>query len=141
MIRALMLLVLAGGLSSCGVGFQKEWNKAAGAASDGLSGRWSGTWKSDVNGHNGRLRCVVAEGPAQGTRTFLYRAHWMKILSATLSTEKRVKKTGEGWQFSGGKDLGRFGKFQCDGTVKGDTFSSSYKSELDHGTFTMRREK
>lgn len=141
MIRVLMLLVLAGGLSSCGMGFRKEWDRAEGMKSDGLNGRWAGTWKSDVNGHTGFLRCVVSEGPKPGTRTFLYRAGWMKVLAMTISTDKAVTRTPQGWEFRGSKDLGRFGgEFRSKGTVKGDEFSATYDSSLDKGTFAMKRQ-
>lgn len=135
--RAAGSLLIALTLCSCGAGFRKEWNQAK--ADGGINGRWSGAWKSDVNGHQGFLRCVVKNGPSENTKIFVYRAGWMKILATTVKTEKAVKKTADGWIFSGRKDLGTFGDFTSAGSIKGDDFSATYQSSLDNGTFTMKR--
>ncbi len=135
--QMMLVLVMPLALASCGAGFRREWNRAP--AADGVHGRWSGSWKSEVNGHSGFLRCVVKEGSSPEKKTFIYRAGWMKILATTINTEKVVTKTHEGWKFTGGKDLGSFGEFSSTGTIKGDDFSARYESALDKGSFTMKR--
>ena len=129
-------------LTSCGIGFRAEWARAARAAStDGLSGRWEGTWLSDANGHTGTLKCIVPTGGTpESEREFLYRATWKKILAATLSSDTKVKYKGKTHYFESEKDLGVLGgTFRCTGEVKGDEFRAKYTSYNDHGTFTMRR--
>lgn len=137
MYRLLLVLVMPVALCSCGSGFRKEWSRAR--TDGGIHGRWSGTWKSEVNGHSGFLRCVVKDGSSPEKKTFIYRAGWMKILATTVATEKVVTKTAEGWQFTGSKDLGSFGDFSATGVIKGDEFSARYDSSLDKGAFTMKR--
>jgi hypothetical protein len=131
---SLLILVLC---CSCGSSFRKAWREAPDPS--GINGRWSGSWESLTNGHRGVLRCVVKDGPSPDTKTFVYRAGWMKVLATTVSTEKRVTKTTKGWRFEGGKDLGGFGSFTAQGMVEGDQFSATYDSSLDRGTFRMQR--
>ena len=142
-MRAIALILLTSVcLTSCGIGFRAEWARAARMAStDGLAGRWEGTWLSDVNGHTGTLKCIVPTGgTAESQREFLYRATWMKILAATLSSDTEVKSNGKAHSFKSEKDLGMLGgTFRCTGEVKGDEFHAKYTSYNDQGTFTMRR--
>lgn len=132
-LGAFLLLALC----SCGAGFRKEWKQAQ--TDGGINGRWSGSWKSEVNGHQGFLRCVVKDGPSEGKKTFVYRAGWMKILATTVITDKTVTKTADGWKFTGSEDLGLYGDFSSAGAIKGNDFSATYSSSLDKGTFTMKR--
>ncbi len=128
-------------LSSCGIGFRAEWAEAGKAKSAGLNGRWSGTWKSAVNGHSGKLRCIVEqdeEKPAK--REFLYHATWGRLFAATFETDKTVTKTANGYRFEGKKNLGILGgEFTTKGTAEGDSFKASYDSAMDRGEFVLER--
>jgi hypothetical protein len=132
-------------LVSC-TGFQREWEKtlAAGKPAPGsITGAWEGTWRSEVNGHQGRLRCIVQpEGkPGSGTHDVRYHATWMGFLSAPFSATHRVRKTPGGLAFSGQHRMPRWvgGLYEYEGTVKKEVFSSTYRCEFDHGVFEMRR--
>jgi hypothetical protein len=142
MIRNLLLLAACLSLTSCGMGFRAQWVRAGkNTITDGIAGRWSGSWKSEVNGHTGYLKCIVPpETPGSHKRDFLYRAGWKKVLAATLSAPAEVKPKGKDHQFESRKDLGILGgEFTSKGTVSGDDFRATYHSSLDHGTFTMQR--
>src|SRR5258707_317352 len=42
--------------------FHREWQRGANqAASDLVTGRWTGEWVSEKSGHRGKLRCVMTE--------------------------------------------------------------------------------
>ena len=49
-----------------------------------LTGPWEGTWKSDFNGHNGKLRCIITKQP-DGQYEFHYWAQWQKVLSGSFN--------------------------------------------------------
>lgn len=137
-------------LSSCaGAKFNRDWNQAVAAYESGeggknpVSGPWTGTWLSHVNGHTGDLRCLVspAESADSNTYEFRYHATWQKILSGGFTAEYDVEKQGRsGFLVKGEKDLGPFGGFQHEGRIKGDTFDSTYASDMgDHGVFELKR--
>ncbi|MCA1962503.1 MAG: hypothetical protein LDL31_01000 [Prosthecobacter sp.] len=130
-------------LCSCSSGFRREWKSALSQGpSTGVTGAWEGTWKSDVNGHHGRLRCVV--GPAinaQGDHTFHYHATWARIFSGAYAAQHRVVTGKNSSTFSGQHDMPDWagGRYTYSGTVKGDDFSACYQCAKDKGTFQMRR--
>jgi hypothetical protein len=140
-----LLLALTCLLASCS-GFNREWRQALASdkpAPGAITGAWEGTWRSEVNGHHGKLRCIVAPEarPGSGTHDVRYHATWMGFLSAAYSTSHQVKKTPDGMTFSGEQRLPRWagGIYRYEGTVKKDTFTSTYRCRLDHGVFEMRR--
>ena len=84
--------VLAGaGCSS----FNRDWKKAAENATrpTGLAGRWEGSWNSEVNGHNGRLRALITES-SPGMYSARFHAKYQKILSFGYTVPLKVKQTG-----------------------------------------------
>ncbi|MEN3941868.1 hypothetical protein WJU23_11285 [Prosthecobacter sp. SYSU 5D2] len=145
MIRLFFFLCLTVLLSSCSHSFNREWKSALKAGpKTGVEGAWEGTWKSDVNGHNGRLRSVV--GPvknAEGDHSFHYHATWAKILSGAYRVDHRVQTAKDGAIFKGQHKLPGWagGLYTYDGTVKGDDFEARYECDLDKGTFRMKRVK
>jgi hypothetical protein len=132
-------------LSSCSMTFKREWREAVKAGpKPGVEGAWSGTWKSDVNGHHGRLRAVV--GPvknAEGDHDFRYHATWANIVSGSYLAQHRVQPARDksGSTFTGQHDMPKWagGRYTYSGTVKGDEFSACYQCAKDKGTFTMTR--
>ncbi len=129
--------------------FKEQWRKATDEAAKrkgkyaDLTGPWEGTWKSDVNGHNGKLRCLITRQD-DGTYEFHYWAQWQKVLSGSFRENYEVvdKKDGS-FTFSGEKDLGKMGgKFTHKGTAKATSLDATYRSELgDHGVFELTRPK
>ena len=139
-------LLLALVLPACtGPGFQRAWKAAASSPSDGVSGRWEGTWRSEVNGHQGRLRCVVTPpAEAGGTHQFHYHATWMGFLSAAYRTQHKVETNGpQRWTFHGEHTLPAWagGRYRYDGRIEGNRFQADYQCELDRGSYHLERPK
>jgi hypothetical protein len=128
-------------LPSCGTAFRKAWNHAP--ASQGVEGKWEGTWLSAVNGHTGTLKCVVSAPTGKGDHEFFYRATWKKILSGSYKAVHHVEKKGGSHVFKGDHQMPDWagGKYHYEGTVKGDEFSACYESAMDRGSYMMRRVK
>src|SRR5438132_1135080 len=93
-------------LASCSIGYNSKWTKAAADPATmnpkDLTGAWVGTWKSEKDGHTGKLRAIVSQPappqrPPQGRETgyyFLYEATWKKVLSAVIAAEHTAKWRG-----------------------------------------------
>jgi hypothetical protein len=129
-------------LTTCGGGgFSQEWRTALKApATDALAGAWEGSWLSHHNAHTGRLRAIIGPTDATGKRTVRYHATWAKVLSGGFTAEHTFLPTKDkGYHFSGKQSLGKWGAFNYDGTVKGDSFEATYKAGGDHGVFTMKK--
>jgi hypothetical protein len=147
---ALSALVLSL-LTSCGSEFRSAWKKAG--TTQGVEGRWEGTWLSAANGHHGTLRCVVGEpdcyqcisGPVpKGAKPmqFFYRATWKSILSGSYKAVHQVQPKKDGsYVLKGDHQMPDWagGKYHYEGTIKGDEFQACYECEIDRGTFTMKR--
>lgn len=146
MTRSLfLLLLLTITLSSCSTAFRREWKAATKQGpTTSVEGAWAGTWKSDVNGHHGRLRCVV--GPAKdsrGTHDFHYHATWAGIFSGAYRAQHQVTAQKTGSAFTGTHDMPEWagGRYTYGGTIEKDRFSACYQSAKDKGTFEMQRVK
>lgn len=104
----------------------------------GLEGRWAGQWVSDVNGHKGRLRCLVT--PLEATRyRARFHAKYARVLSFSYTAELTLKQGPEQWNFEGSADLGKLagGVYHYQGHVTETNFFSTYRSKYDRGTFRM----
>lgn len=140
-LRFLMLLCLAPLWVSC-TGLPRGWKEARDRPSqNGPSGAWQGTWKSGVNGHQGKLRCAVfPRGP--GRWEYRYRATWAKVLCAGFTVECEGARQEDGsWIVEGERDLGRLfgGVFSHTGTVKGDQLRAEYRAAIDRGLLELQR--
>lgn len=136
---ALSLFVLAA-LSSCGSEFRSAWKDST--TTDGVNGKWEGTWLSMVNGHHGKLRCVVDSPSISQDVPFFYHATWKSILSGSYKAIHHVeKKKDDTYVFKGDHQMPDWagGKYHYEGTIKGDEFNACYECEIDRGTFTMKR--
>jgi hypothetical protein len=137
----LSLTVLA--LCSCSSSFRREWKEALQQPpGSGVVGAWEGQWKSDSNGHHGRLRCVVSPAKnEQGDHSFHYHATWAGILSGAYRAEHRVVPQKKDATFTGQHDMPSWagGRYTYGGKIVGDEFSACYQCSMDKGTFQMRR--
>ncbi|NNE90029.1 MAG: hypothetical protein HKN23_00130 [Verrucomicrobiales bacterium] len=130
-------------LASCASArFEKDWKQAladeASGKSNAVTGPWTGTWETETNGHTGDLRCLVSEDG--DSHKFRYHATWGKIFQGGYTANYDVRKTGRAYKVTGSKDLGFFGEFAHDGTIRGDTFHATYESSKgDKGAFLLRR--
>src|SRR5437660_751598 len=116
------LIALLCGCSS----FNKEWRTAGeGVPATDLAGRWDGSWKSDVNGHHGRLRCIMSKKDDQ-VYTARFHANYLKILSFTYTADLKTTRETNEWTFTGSADLGSAGGvFRYDGHADSTNFFST----------------
>ena len=165
---ALPVLVATGLLAGCS-SFNREWGERIEATArptprgpEPLVGCWDGEWRSDVNGHHGRLRMILEpstgpqdpgvqdpdRGPLRGPSYIArFRATWGDVFNFEYAVPIRVQpiEDGEperGWKFRGEADLGFFsgGHYEYRGRTDGQTrFLAVYEATNDHGTFRMSR--
>src|SRR5688572_26499321 len=134
----LMLGVLVAGCSS----FNRNWKAAEkiNYDSSGLAGRWEGRWLSDVNGHNGKLRCLITR-EKDSVYQARFRAHYAKIFRFSYTVPLMAEPASDGFKFDGEADLGGLagGVYSYTGHANATNFFSTYSSKHDHGTFQMKR--
>ncbi|HVR73379.1 MAG TPA: hypothetical protein VMT52_03570 [Planctomycetota bacterium] len=134
--------VLAALLVGCS-SFERDW-QAAGAdlapVVDPIRGRWEGSWRSDVSGHEGALRCLVSASE-DGSLVARYRAEYGCCFSFEYSVPMVVEREDDACRFTGSADLGWLagGVYHYEGRADGKAYTSTYTSEDDHGTFTLAR--
>ena len=136
----MVLLSLGTILSGCSTVYHAKWRKAAAKPTTNEPvGAWEGRWTSGVNGHNGKLRCIISDSP-EGGYDFHFWARW-QIFAGTYHLQPEVIHEGESFRFQGTKNLGRLvgGEYSFDGRVNGDSFAATYKSRLDNGRFELMR--
>lgn len=130
----LLLLLLTG----CS-GFQREWKRTVASEDDPLAGRWEGGWLSEVNGHQGKLRCIVTKTNELEYQA-RFRATYQVILHFTYTVPLRAERDGASLTFGGEADLGLAGGlYHYAGRADGSNFTATYTSQRDHGTFRMSR--
>ena len=131
-------LLLVSGCSS----FNYDWNHAAATPPPlfGISGRWQGTWRSEVTGHTDQLRCIITRVDMDDYEA-RFKAKYHGILSFSYTVPLKVVQKEDGFRFSGAADLGAMagGMYQYEGHAEPTNFFSTYSSKDDHGTFQMGR--
>jgi hypothetical protein len=140
------LLSLAGILATlllCGCcGFNRAWDKAGQtpASADSIEGRWEGRWLSDINGHTGRLRCLLTRS-GDTNYTARFRATYWKIFRYSYQVDLQFEQRDGLWHLRGDENLGWLagGVYQYSGSVSPTNFQSTYRSKYDHGVFEMTR--
>jgi hypothetical protein len=136
MVSALLVFLLSGCSS-----FTRDWRAAAqtpGSTND-LSGRWEGSWISEVNRHEGRLRALVTK-KSDMVYEARFHAKYMKILSFGYTVDLEARHDGAAFNFTGSANLGSLGGvYHYAGEAGGTNFQSTYSSKYDHGTFQMKR--
>jgi hypothetical protein len=132
-------------LCSCsGIGFHRAWKKAnAEPPADPFCGQWQGTWLSEFNQHNGKLRCVVSPPESPGEpHHFHYHATWMRILSGSYRARHTITPSGTSkWTLKGQHQMPGWagGLYTYEGQLSPTSFNATYRCALDHGTFTLSR--
>jgi len=142
-LRKLALVVFLPAILLIGAGcgsFNREWKKNGPKLDgrSGLEGRWEGRWISEVNGHHGRLRCIVSRDSDVYHARF--HAKYMKILSFGYTIPLKAEAASDRHKFRGEADLGVMGGvYSYEGHADATNFFSTYSSKYDHGTFQMQR--
>jgi len=135
---ALLSLLLLCGCSS----FNRDWRKAEHqpVALDSIEGRWEGSWISDVNGHNGKLRCLLTREEDSRYRA-RFRATYWKVLRFSYAVPLEFHPHDLGWELNGEANLGKLagGVYYYEGRASLTNLHSTYRSKYDHGRFELRR--
>jgi len=122
--------------------FQSAWAKASAKPIDanGVEGCWDGTWRSDVNGHQGSLRCIVSRRK-DGVCDARFHAIYRKVIGFSYTVPLRTSETNGGFYFTGTANLGWWagGLYSYEGRVQQTNWFSTYSCKYDHGTFQMTR--
>ncbi|MEW6158182.1 MAG: hypothetical protein AB1813_12160 [Verrucomicrobiota bacterium] len=122
--------------------FHRDWREAAKTPPppNDITGRWDGRWISQVNGHNGRLRCLISK-TGDGSYSARFHAKYKKILSFGYTVPLTAKTESGKWVFEGQADLGKLagGLYTYKGNASPTEFFSIYDSKYDRGTFEMTR--
>jgi hypothetical protein len=136
-VVALPILLLCG----CST-FNRDWEKAAQQpkAPDSIEGCWEGKWLSDVNGHTGRLRCLLSR-ESDSCYQARFRATYWKVFRFSYTVPLRFEQRDGIWHFTGEENLGKLagGVYRYEGHATRTNFFSTYRSKPDHGTFQMQR--
>lgn len=145
LLRIVLLAGICGLLSSC-FAYQAHFNKAVAKAAgqyDDPTGAWKGTWKSNWNGHEGPLWCIITETPGKpGSYDFRYRAGWGVLEFGNYVHTVEVAKAPDGsFGLNGKMELPKLvGTHSVDGSLSKIAFDATYKSDKgDHGIMTLRR--
>jgi hypothetical protein len=138
-----VFILLLGTLLSSGCSsFDRAWAKSAHEPLMGnrLLGSWGGSWKSDANGHNGSLRCVITQ-KRDGTYKARFHAVYKKVIGFGYTATLQATETNGTFHFKGEADLGWWagGVYQYEGHAEETNFFSTYRCKYDHGTFQMTR--
>ena len=123
--------------------FNREWKRAATPSPPhAMTGRWEGTWHSDVNDHSGLLRCLVTP-QTNGVYQARFYAKYKRLLtfSFSYSAPLTVRRNKEVFLFEGEANLGWYagGRYEYQGHADGVGFFSTYRNKYDRGTFQMKR--
>lgn len=127
--------------------FNRAW-KAAAAEVPGpgasLAGCWEGIWRSDVNAHTGRLRCLITPS-TNGTYAARFHAEYRLLLPLTFSYTVPLSVTNRGDAadpgFAGAANLGWLagGVYTYRGRATATNFFSTYQCARDRGIFELTR--
>jgi hypothetical protein len=141
MTRFICCLVLLSVCAGC-CGFTREWNRVASQPrwTNEMAGRWTGEWRSEQNGHHGKLRCIITPHASEAYMARFHARFW-KVFTATYLVPLNATNVNGEYRFSGSANLGGLGggTYTYDGVATATHFHSTYQSRHDHGIFEMTR--
>lgn len=104
-----------------------------------LTGKWSGCWISDKNGHHGPLKATFKPQDCDTYRV-TFSGRFAKVIPFRYSTTMDVVGTGDGVvTLSAEKRLPLNGRFSTVAVATGTNFDANFTSPRDHGRFVMSR--
>ena len=113
----------------------------ASAQPPNLSGRWSGHWVSDKNGHTGPLRGRFRQVD-EGTYRVAYHGRFWRIFPFYYRTTMRIESAGDGVVvLSASERLGPLGTFHTTALASGTSFNAVFQAARDSGRFVMSRRR
>ncbi|MEM1083282.1 MAG: hypothetical protein AAGI48_04110 [Verrucomicrobiota bacterium] len=107
-----------------------------------VEGPWVGEWKSEVNGHQGPLWCIVRPSEDQpGHYDFRYRAGWGMMKFGDYVHQVAAEPDAEGnLELKGEMDLpAGLGVYEVDGRLTPTEFKARFDSKGDRGTMLLKR--
>lgn len=112
----------------------------AGAASaQSPSGKWSGYWVSDTNGHTGPLHARFRQID-DSTYRATFRGRFAGVVPFWYTTKLHVEGTGDGVILLGASQrLPLLGEYRTSAIATDGNFEASYSSRKDSGRFIMTR--
>ena len=128
-------------LISCS-SYQRDFKKAAKKFKPQQSpeGPWKGTWKSEKNGHQGPLWCLVSQDPTNPDLwNFRYRAGWgvLQFGDYTHQVATKLKSNGT-LPVKGSMTLPKgFGTYSVEGELTPTRFSLEYEGSGDQGIMNL----
>lgn len=132
------LLIAGSGCSS----FNYEWRRTVKTEvpNNSPQGPWEGRWKSDANGHSGRLRCLITSKGPTGTEA-RFRATFARIFTYEYAVPVSLIQETNRLHLEGAANLGWLagGRYTYDGFLTSTQFNSTYRSRHDHGVFELTR--
>ena len=124
--------------------FNYEWRQAVKKPipTNNITGRWTGRWISQANGHNDQLRCLITQVDKTHYDAKFHAAYktWITFhFGYTARLETRPGRNDV--TFHGAADLGLLagGIYTYDGQASATNFFSTYDSKYDRGIFQMQR--
>jgi len=137
-----LLIGLAFGMVGCS-SFNRDWKAAREGRTEGIEGRWQGTWRSDVTAHTEQLRCLLTPSGTNHMWDARFQAKYRKLIRLTFSYTVPLTVTNQerGHQFAGAADLGWLagGRYSYRGRATSTNFFATYESQYDRGVFEMVR--
>ena len=105
-----------------------------------LSGKWNGTWRSDISDHTGPLKAkftVLEDAKVQAR----FSGRFFKIIPFHFNVTLDIVKNEDGVVTLKGKEnLGRtLGTYTYNATYTNDKFVANYSTEKDKGVFEVSR--
>lgn len=111
----------------------------ASAQEPNLSGRWSGEWISDKNGHHGPLHARFRQLDADTYRV-AFHGRFAKIIPFWYTTKLHVEGTGNGVVIlSASQNLPLLGEYRTTATATDTSFNATFNSRKDSGRFVLNR--
>jgi hypothetical protein len=107
-----------------------------------LTGRWSGYWVSDTNGHTGPLRAKFRHADPDTYRVAFHGRFWV-VVPFWYTTKLQVVGAGDGvvW-LAGSQRLGPgLGAFSTTAAATATDFDATFSSRGDSGRFVMSRRR
>ena len=106
-----------------------------------LSGKWSGRWMSDKNGHSGPLHARIRPIDADTYRV-AYRGRFWGVFPFYYRTTMSVSGVGDGVvALTASQSLGPFGTFTTTAVATSTYFDATFSSRKDSGRFVMSRRR
>ena len=137
-------LLLLVGLAGCS-GFNQEYEQTLSSlpnTANTIEGPWEGRWQSQSGHGGGKLRAILTKA---GPETYVARFHagYWGIFESDQDTLFRVTGTTSPFKATGESDLGALkgGTYRYEATISPEKFDATYKSEDDHGIFSLERPK